>query len=146
MSLIKSNGNKTVRNVFSDFFETDRFFSDRFFRDAFEREWVPAVNVAENDKEYSVELSAPGFKKDDFKIEVDNGILNITAETKQETEEQEKNYTRKEFRYDAFSRSFSLPENASDEKIDAKYEDGILKLTLAKKVITAPKRKEISVG
>lgn len=146
MALIKSNGSKAVRNVFSDFFDTDRFFSDRFFREAFDRDWVPAVNVAETEKEYSVELSAPGFKKDDFKIDVDNGILNIVAETKQEKEEKEKNYTRKEFRYDAFSRSFTLPENASDEKIDAKYEDGILKLTLAKKAVAAPKRKEIAVG
>lgn len=147
MSLIKSNGSKTVRTLLSDFFDTDRFFNDRFFRDFnSEKEWIPAVNVAENDKDFSIELSAPGFKKSDFNINVENGILNISAETKKETEEKEKNYTRQEFRYDAFSRSFTLPDNASDEKIEAKYEDGILKLSLAKKVVSAPKRKEVAVG
>lgn len=147
MSLIKSNGSKAVRTLLSDFFDTDRFFNDRFFRDFnSEKEWIPAVNVVENDKDFGIELSAPGFKKSDFKINVENGILNISAETKKETEEKDKNYTRQEFRYDAFSRSFTLPENASDDKIDAKYEDGILKLSLAKKVISAPKRKEIAVG
>lgn len=147
MSLIKSNGSKSVRTLLSDFFDTDRFFSDRFFRDFnAEKEWIPAVNVVENDKDFNIELSAPGFKKEDFKINVENGILNISAETKKEKEEKDKNFTRQEFRYDAFSRSFTLPENASDEKIDAKYEDGILRLSLGKKVISAPKRKEITVG
>ncbi len=147
MSLIKSNGNKAARTILSDFFDTDRFFSDRFFRDlSFPTDWVPAVNVVENGKDYAIELSAPGFKKNDFKISVENGILNIAAETQKEKEEKDKNYTRQEFRYDAFSRSFTLPENVSEEKIDAKYEDGILKLFLAKKVISEPKRKEIAVG
>lgn len=147
MSLIKSNGSKALKTVLSDFFDTDRFFNDRFFRDfSIDTEWVPAVNIVENGKDFAVELSAPGFKKEDFKITVENGILNISAETKKEKEEKDKNYTRQEFRYDAFSRSFTLPENASEEKIDAKYEDGILKLSLAKKVVSAPKRKEIAVG
>lgn len=147
MSLIKSNGNKAARSLFPDFFDTNRFFNDRFFRDlAFNQEWIPAVNVIESEKDYSIELSAPGFKKDEIKVSVDNGVLNISAETKTGKEEKDKNYTRQEFRYDAFSRSFTLPENASDDKIDAKYEDGILKLTLAKKVLSAPKRKEITVG
>lgn len=147
MSLIKSNGNKPVRTVFSDFFDTDRFFGDRFFRDlSFANDWFPAVNVAESEKDFAIELSAPGFKKDDFKINVDNGILSISAETKREEEEKDKNYTRREFRYDSFNRSFTLPDNVNDEKIDAKYEDGVLKLSLAKKVISTPKRKEITVG
>ena len=146
MSLIKSNGNKAVRSILSDFFDTDRFFSDRIFRDISLDDWTPAVNIAENDKDFSIELSAPGFKKEDFKVSVENGILHISAETKKETEEKDKNFTRQEFRYNSFNRSFTLPENASDEKIGAKYEDGILKLSLAKKVITAPQRKEITVG
>lgn len=147
MSLIKSNGHKPTRTLLSDFFDTDRFFNDRFFRDlTLNQDFVPAVNVLENEKEYSIELSAPGFKKEEIKVSLDNGILHITAESRNEKEEKDKNYTRQEFRYDAFSRSFNLPENASDDKIDAKYEDGILKLTLAKKVLSAPKRKEIAVG
>lgn len=147
MSLIRSNGSKPARTILSDFFDTDRFFSDRFFRDlTFSDDWIPAVNIAENGKNFAIELSAPGFKKNDFKISVENGILNISAETQEERKEKDKNYTRQEFRYDAFSRSFTLPENASEEKVDAKYEDGILRLTLAKKVLSAPKRKEIAVG
>lgn len=146
MSLLKTNGGLATRNLLSEFFDTDRFFSDRLFRNLSLEDWTPAVNIVESDKDFAIELSAPGFKKNDFKVNVENGILNISAETKKETEEKGKNFTRQEFRYDSFARSFTLPENASEEKIDAKYEDGILKLSLAKKVISAPTRKEISVG
>ena len=148
MSLIKrNNGSLPVRTILSDLFDTERFFNDRFFREfASDGEWIPAVNVIDNEKDSTIELSAPGMKKDDFKISVENDILNISAETKNEKEEKGKNYTRREFRYDAFSRSFTLPENASEEKIGAKYEDGVRKLTLAKKVPVANKRKEIAVA
>jgi HSP20 family protein len=146
MSLIKSNGNKAVRSLLSDFFDSDRFFPERMFRDLSAENWTPSVNIAESDKDFSIELSAPGFKKDEFKVNVENGMLHISAESKKEEEEKGKNSTRQEFRYNSFSRSFTLPENASEEKIGAKYEDGILKLTLAKKVASEPKRKEITVG
>lgn len=146
MSLIKSNGNKAVRSILSDFFDSDRFFPDRLFRDLAVEDWTPAVNIIESDKDFSIELSAPGFKKDEFKVNVENGILHISAETKKEEEEKGKIFTRQEFRYNSFSRSFTLPENASEDKIGAKYEDGILKLTLVKKVQSEPKRKEITVG
>lgn len=148
MSLTKhTNGNLPVRTLLSDLFDTERFFNTPLFRDlSIDREWIPAVNVIDNDTDYTIELSAPGMKKDDFKITLENGILNISAETKNEKEEKGKNYTRREFRYDAFSRSFTLPENISEEKINAKYEDGVLKMAIAKKVPAANKRKEISVA
>lgn len=142
MSLIKHNGNAAVRSLFSDFFDTDRFFSDRFLND----NWIPAVNVLENEKGFSIELAAPGKKKEDFKIQVDNGILNISSESKDEKEEKDKNYTRREFSYNSFSRSFSLPPNTNEEDIVAKYENGVLKLDIAKKVPSAPKKKEITVS
>lgn len=149
MSLTRrNNGSLAARTLLSDFFDNEPFFSNRFFRDLpLDGEWVPAVNIIETDNNYAIELSAPGLKKDDFKVEVENGVLNISAETKEEREEEGKNYTRQEFSYNAFSRSFTLPENTSEEKIGAKYEDGILKLTLAKKVPAAPqKRKAIAVA
>ncbi|HET6992439.1 MAG TPA: Hsp20/alpha crystallin family protein [Bacteroidia bacterium] len=144
MSLIKrNNGNETsVRTILSDFFDADKFFNAPFFT----QEWIPAVNIVDNDKDFQIDLAAPGFKKEDFKINIENGVLNISAETKTETEEKKKNYTRKEFSSESFSRAFTLPENASEEKIDAKYENGVLKLTVAKKVPVALKKKEIAVA
>lgn len=148
MSLTKhKNGNSPARTFLSNFFDTDRFFNDRFFRDlSLDKDWIPAVNVLDNDNNYTIEVSAPGMKKDDFKINVENGILNISAERQNESEEKGKNYTRQEFRYDSFSRAFTLPENASEDKIQAKYEDGVLKLELTKKVPVTQKRKEIAVA
>jgi HSP20 family protein len=148
MSLIKrTNGNvPSSRTLLSDFFDTERFFGSQLFP-SFNTDWIPAVNVIENEKDYSIELAAPGFKKNDFKVEVENGILNISAERKEEKEEKEKNYTRREFSYNEFSRSFTLPENSSEENVQAKYDDGVLKLTLAKKVETpAKKKKEVQVA
>ncbi|HEU4718485.1 MAG TPA: Hsp20/alpha crystallin family protein [Bacteroidia bacterium] len=148
MSLIKrNNGNApSTRTFFSDFFDADRFFREPFLS-VTDGEWVPAVNVVENEKDFSIELAAPGFKKSDFKVNVENGILNISAEKKTEKEEKEKNYTRREFSYNSFSRSFSLPENSNEENVAAKYDDGVLKLTLAKKVPGSPKaKKEVEVA
>lgn len=144
MSLIKKNGNGlSVPTIFSDFFDTDKFFNDAFFK----RDLIPAVNVSDTENTYEIELAAPGLKKSDFKVNVENGVLTISAETQSEEEETNKNYTRREFRSESFSRAFSLPENANEEKIGAKYEDGVLKLSLAKKVPAAvAKKKEIAVA
>ncbi len=146
MSLIKrSNGNgneSSVRTILSDFFDADRFFSNSLFNE----ERIPAVNIVDSQKDFQIELAAPGMKKDDFKVSIENGVLTISAETKKETEEKNKNYTRQEFSYESFCRAFTLPDNASEEKIDAKYENGVLKLTVAKKVPTAVKKKEIAIA
>lgn len=144
MSLIKTNGNGfPVKTIFSDLFDSDKFFNDTFFK----RSLVPAVNVRDTDNTYEIELAAPGMKKSDFKVNVENGLLTISAETESEQEEKTKNYTRREFRSESFSRAFTLPENANEEKIGAKYEDGVLKLSLAKKVpAAAAKKKEIAVA
>lgn len=108
---------------------------------------VPSANVRETEKEYLIELAAPGLTKKDFKIEIDNGVLNISAEKEEEKKNKENGYTRKEYSYSSFSRSFSIPENSKTEKIDAKYEDGVLKITLPKKEITLQKpKKEIAVS
>jgi len=94
---------------------------------------LPSANVIENDKAFTVELAAPGMKKSDFDVNVDNGYLTISSEKEDEVEEKKENYTRHEFSYNSFSRSFLLPDTIDAEKIKAKYEDGILKLSVPKK-------------
>ena len=93
---------------------------------------VPAVNVTENTKDFKLALAAPGLKKDDFKIDVDGNMLTISSETGEEKEEKDEKYTKKEYSYSAFSRSFTLPEGVNKEKIEASYENGILRLVLPK--------------
>lgn len=147
MTLIKKS---TVPSLLSDRWLTD-FFDNRFF----DSDWMkmtanpalPAVNILETEKEFTVELAAPGMTKKDFEIVVENGILTISAEKKIEQEVKEENYTRREFNYSNFSRSFTLPENVNDEKIMANYEEGLLKLHLMKKVTEKPLlKKEIKVS
>ena len=90
---------------------------------------VPNVNITDNKNEYMLSMAAPGLKKDDFKIDVDGNMLTISSEK----EEKDVSYTRKEYSYSSFSRSFTLPDEVNKEKVEAAYEDGVLKLTLPKK-------------
>jgi HSP20 family protein len=109
---------------------------------------LPAVNVKEND-EYRIEVAAPGMKKEDFKVNYENGRLMISAEVKEEKKEGKKhNYTRREYRYQSFQRSFTVPENlVNSEKIEASYNDGILFITLPKREEVKPKpAKEIRIS
>jgi len=108
---------------------------------------VPTVNVIENEKEWKLELAAPGLEKKDFKINVQNDLLTISSEKKEEKKEEKDNYTRREFAYSSFTRSFRLPENCLSDKIDAKYENGILRLFLPKKEMNVSKpAKEIKIS
>jgi len=108
---------------------------------------LPHVNILENANDFSIEMAAPGLEKKDFHIDVDNDMLTIRSEKKEETKEQLDNYTCREFSYNRFSRSFRLPDNCLPEKIAARYENGILKLSLPKKDVTVMKpAKEIKVG
>jgi HSP20 family protein len=93
---------------------------------------VPAVNIVEAKDAYKVSLAIPGMKKDDFNINVEGNMLTISSETKEEKEEKDEKFTRKEYNYSSFSRSFTLPDGVMQDKIAAKYEDGVLKLTLPK--------------
>jgi HSP20 family protein len=93
---------------------------------------MPSVNIVENKDNYEVSLAAPGMKKDDFKIDLDANTLTISAEKEEKKEENAERYTRKEFNYASFSRSFSLPDWVNKDKIDASYENGLLKLVLPK--------------
>ena len=101
---------------------------------------LPAVNVKETKDEYFIEVAAPGMAKDDFKISLHNNVLTVSSEKKEEKNEEKQNYTRKEFSYQSFQRSFTVPENNVDnDKIEAAYSDGILKITLPKREEVKPK-------
>ena len=94
---------------------------------------LPAVNIKETANEFDLSLAVPGMKKDDFKIEVENNKLNISAEVEQKQEEKEEGYIRKEFAYHSFARSFTLPKSVAGETISANYSDGVLNITIPKK-------------
>ncbi|MGV3545811.1 MAG: Hsp20/alpha crystallin family protein [Pedobacter sp.] len=134
MSLVKFNGNQngkrglmpTMNNVF------DSIFTDGFFNEA-NAKMVPAVNISEAVDHFKIELAAPGLQKEDFKVSLDRNLLSISVEKQNEREEEETRFTRREFSYQSFVRTFSLPDTADQQAISAKYEDGLLKIKVAKK-------------
>ena len=115
-------------NWMDNFFRDDDFFANRWTREM----TVPAVNVQETEKDFRLEVAAPGMKREDFKLEVKEGMLYISAETRKEMEEKDETYTRREFSYSTFSRSFWLPENVNSDDIKATYKEGILNIVLPK--------------
>lgn len=129
----------------SDFFELDSWMAPERYLKNFQS-FMPATNVIETDKAYKVELAIPGFKKEDVKIKLENNVLTVSAENKEEKSQTDKKFTRKEFSYNSFSRSFALPEAANNDKIEAKYEHGLLKLDIAKKEVTSSSGKEIKIS
>lgn len=147
LTINKPNRNGLNRNKL---FQTFPGVFDEFFNEFTRNDsaaYVPAVNIAENVNDFTVDLSVPGFTKDDFKIGVEDNVLTISGEHKTESRNEEKNFTRKEFSYSSFKRSFTLPENVDEENINAKYENGILKLTLAKRPEASVKAaKEIKIS
>lgn len=94
---------------------------------------LPAVNITENENSFNLSLAVPGMKKDDFNIDVNGTMLTISSEKEESKEEKEEKYTRKEYNYSSFSRSFTLPDEVNKEKIEAQYENGVLMLNLPKK-------------
>jgi len=108
---------------------------------------LPAVNIRENEESFTIEVAAPGLAKENFKVNLDRNRLVISSEQKEEKHESDKKYSRREFSYQSFERSFSLPEGTVDgDKIAAKYTDGILVITLPKREEVKPKpAKEIDI-
>lgn len=143
MSQLKSKNADSFPSFVSDFFNSDRFFTPGKWFDASIDEFMPAVNIKESDNKFSIELAVPGFKKEDFKINLNGDILNVNAEKKTETEDKNEKYTRKEYSYNAFSRSFSLPQVCNPDSIDAAYDNGILKIAVAKKAIESSQGKKM---
>ncbi|MCF4102719.1 Hsp20/alpha crystallin family protein [Gillisia sp. M10.2A] len=160
MSLIKFRG-PTVPARFDSFFPEDDFFSDildtrrgifnlnRIFNGDPLKSYAfsPAVNIKDSDANFEIELAAPGLAKDDFKVTIENGMLNISAEKETKKEEEKEGFLRKEFSYNSFSRSMSLPESVDESKdVKANYKDGILHLDLPKKKELKAKAKQIKIA
>jgi len=127
MTLIRRQHRNPLSDMMTNFFEHDLgdFFGKRFSD--------PAANIIENNDSFQLEIAAPGLVKNDFKINLENNILTISVEIEDEKREEGKNYSRKEFYYGSFSRSFTLPKTIDLEKIKADYDNGILKIALPKK-------------
>jgi HSP20 family protein len=121
-----------VESAMNEFFGDNPFFSGR--RGVFSR---PAVNIAENDQAYKIELAVPGLSKQDIEVKIDKDLLIVSARKSQTNEENEK-YTRREFNYFEFERSFLLPETVDNTAITASTENGILVITLTKKEEAKP--------
>ena len=145
MTLLKwQNDNKLAPN-YNSFFND--WFHDSYFDKVAVGTSIPAVNIKDNERDFSVTIAAPGLKKEDFKIALNHNILTISSEQSSEKEEKEDGkFTRKEYNYSSFSRSFTIPESVETESIDAKYENGELKITLPKKEKAVKVVKEIAVG
>ncbi|MDB5227618.1 MAG: hspA [Bacteroidota bacterium] len=133
---------------------TNRYFFDDIFGKEFFNyqpnafKTAPLVNVKENDKEFLLEVSAPGLQKEDFKLQVEDGVLSISAEVKTQNESDENTkFTRREFSYQSFRKSFTLnKENVDTETIVAKYENGILNVSIPKKVKTEEENKAKTIS
>lgn len=148
MSLIKRDSYlPTWSNFFNDFLNRDWYdWSNQNF--SLTNTTIPSVNIKETENEFEVEMAAPGMAKDDFKLEIHNNVLTISSEKQTENKTEEgKNITRREFSYQSFSRSFTMPVIVDTEKISAKYENGILRVMIPKKDEAKPKpMKQIKVS
>ena len=141
-TLVRTNGNlfPAIPSLLNDFF-TDDWFDSSLANWKSSGTTLPAVNVRETNDEFRIEVAAPGMKRDDFKVELDNNVLIISSQREDSREEKDNNgdYTRREFSYQSFQRSFTLPEGKVEgDKIAASYVDGILK-------VTVPKREEAKI-
>ena len=144
MTLVKFNNNRnnTLLPGFNDVF--DSIFNDTFFSDRMITR-VPAVNISESENNYHVELAAPGLKKEDFKLNLDRNVLNISVEQRNEANDTQKNYSKREYSYASWVRSFTLPESANAEDIEASYTDGVLKIDIAKREEAKMVRRQIEI-
>lgn len=137
MSLVKFSSNYPT--MFDRFFENDWFdWTNRNYSTT--NTTLPSVNIKESTEDFEVEVAAPGFGKNDFKIELNHDLLTISSDKQVENETKEgQQFTRREFSYQSFSRSFTLPNTADSEKIEAKYDNGILRVVIPKKEEAKPR-------
>ena len=108
-------------------------------------DWAPSVDITENNEEFQIKAELPEVKKEDVKIHVEDGVLTLTGERKQEKEEQNKKWHRVERSYGSFMRSFTLPTNIDDAKIRAEFKDGVLTMRLPKSATAKPKSIEVKL-
>lgn len=130
MTLVKVNNNNSILKPYSLFPEMKSLIDDFFFNDRYFR--IPAVNISEDNEAFNLEFSIPGFKKENIKINIENNVITVSGEVSENNSTEEKNYSRREFTHQSFSRSFNLPENVNEDEISANYENGILNLRLPK--------------
>lgn len=133
MTLVKFNPDSrrsSLKPSFNDAF--DGIFNDTFFSDRMVSR-VPATNISESSDYYHVELAVPGLKKEDFKLNLEKNVLSISVEQRTEDKKQERNYTKREYSYSSFVRSFTLPESADENGIQATYNDGVLAIEIPKR-------------
>lgn len=138
MSLVKRNNGIWFPNLLDEFFKPDYYGGVQNAGSS-----TPAVNIKDNEKEFILEVAAPGRKREDFNLEVDEKILTISSEFKSENEVKENNYTRREFNFSSFKRAFTLPDSVNEDDIKANYEDGLLRITLPKREEALPKPKRL---
>lgn len=145
MTLIKWRGtNDAVPSNFSNWIED--FFNANELPRLAGFTGKPSVNIRETDNSFQLEVAAPGFNKEDFDINVENDLLTISANKETKKEEDEKGYTRREFSYNSFSRSFTLPDSVNTESIKGSYVNGILNVELPKKPEAAKVKKTVKVS
>ncbi len=140
MSLIKRNQDSWLPSIFEDLFNEGRLADVSNFGST-----LPAVNIKETENDFQVEVAVPGKKKEDFTIELDQNVLTISSEDKNEKEEtsEDGRYTRKEFNYSSFKRAFTLPDTVEQEKIEAVYNDGVLNIIVPKREESKQKPKRM---
>jgi HSP20 family protein len=137
MSILKRNGDlfPAMPGLFNDFLTRD-FFNWGLSNNSLTNTTIPAVNIRETKDSFVVEMAAPGMSKKDFRVELDGNMLTISSEKSNEQQDENENerYSRKEFSYQSFQRTFNLPKDVVDaEKIEAKYQDGVLHLVVPKR-------------
>jgi HSP20 family protein len=133
MTLVKFNPENKRNSLmpgFNDVF--DSIFNDTFFADRLVTR-VPAANISESADHFHVELAAPGLKKEDFKLNLERNVLSIAVEQRKEDKQEERNYAKREYSYSSFVRSFTLPESADENGIQATYNDGVLAINIPKR-------------
>jgi len=129
----------------------DEFFNDSYLPRFFEGDFwpvnknIPAVNVEEDEKEYRIEVAAPGLEKEDLKVSVNDGVLTISSEKKVEKEDKKDGYIRREFGYSSFCRSFTLPVEVDSDKIGAKHKNGLLHISIPKAEMRVKSVKDIKI-
>ncbi len=143
-SVFNRKGSAVPRNFVDEFFNDS--FLPRFLDWNYESTNTPAVNVEETEKEYLIDVAAPGLEKEDFKVNVDNNILTISSTKEVKNEEKRDGYLRREFNYSSFSRAFTLPENTETSKIKASHKNGVLSICIPKSEAKVKQVTEIKIS
>ena len=131
MTLLKRRS--SLPSLMTNLFETDPFFNVDWIGDRFSMTEIPAANIVQRNGEFDIELAVPGMKRDDFHITCENGLLTIKGEKEEENMNEGDDFTRREYNFNSFSRTFNLPESVKSEDVKAKYDNGVLKVIVPKK-------------